>query len=179
MKCKICAGKMAGKALERKTDGCVSFHHRGNLRRHLEKHGMVFKKNGGASADQQQQQQQQNQASRVDATQSKITHFTSFTAQQAEELTQAIVLMCALDNRPFSIVEGRGFRLLLDKATGRRYVIPSRWTIARKCTSMAEQARAATRAVINVDTDDGATFTASFDAWKDRCVGGSVGVCGG
>lgn len=169
--CKICTRQMnKGKPLDRKTDGKVTMHTRGNLSRHLKKHGVVFGK--------QPEQPQQPLKLKVkdDAGQSKITQFARFSERQQEEVTQAIVLMCATDNRPFAIVDGRGFRMLLDKATGQRYDIPSRRTIARKCTTMAEQARATTRAVMKEDLDGGATFTMSFDAWKDRCVVVGVGV---
>lgn len=59
-------------------------------------------------------------------------------------------------------------RLILAYLCSARYTVPFRWTIKRKCVSMAEQAREATRTTIKADAEGGATFTMSFDAWKDR-----------
>lgn len=160
MCCLVCKGKKKeGKPLTRKSDGMVLVHGKTKLKQHLERHGIVF---GGAK--------EEAQVPTAAAGQTRITHFTRMSPREQEEITQAIVLMCALDNRPFAIVEGRGFRYLLEKITGKRYNIPSRSTLTRKCTSMADQARGHTRTTIKVDAAAGATFTLSFDAWKDKYV---------
>ena len=166
--CKVCTGKMPGKPMKRKHDGRVKGHSIFNLRRHLGKHGIVY--GGGAQAG----AEQQRPAVKKEGAQCKITEYGVFTPQQQEEVTQAIVLFCALDNRPHAVVEGRGFKLLMSKATRNRYNVPSRWTISRKCTIMAKQARKMTRTTIKADLEAAATFTMSFDAWKDRCVTWSV-----
>lgn len=162
-RCLICTKKKPGKALARKSDGLVTVHGQHNLREHLERHDVVF----GAKKQQQEEEQKRPP---LTGGQTPITNYTRMTPREQEAVTQAIVLMCALDNRPLSIVDGRGFQLLVDVATGKRYKMPSRWTITRKCTSMADQARDGTRTIIKVDADAGATFTLSFDAWKDKYV---------
>ena len=168
--CKICSGEIKkGRPLERKTDGKVTRHNNGSLKRHLENHGLQFGDEEEEEEEEEQQQQQQRRA-KDEPGQMKITQFTKMSPEMEEELTQAIVLMCALDNRPFNIVEGKGFQYLMSKATQHRFAVPSRMTVADRCKTMAKQAREVTRIRIKQDVDDGATFTMSFDAWKDRCV---------
>lgn len=164
MCCLVCNGTMKGyQKLDRTTSGKLTIHSKDTMKAHLARHGINF-----GCGPQEEQQQQRQQVVKQEKGQTKLEQFARFTPQQQEELTQAIVLMCALDNRPFAVVEGRGFRMVLEKATGKRYTVPSRWTIKRKCVSMAEQARKVTRTTIKADVEGGATFTMSFDAWKDR-----------
>jgi len=175
LSCKICKGQMKkGRRLERQTDGKVTKHNNGSLKRHLQNHGVRFgdqdEKEDEEQQQQQQQQQQQRRRAKDEPGQTKITQFTKMSPEMEEELTQAIVLMCALDNRPFNVVQGKGFKYLMTKATQHRFSVPSRTTVADRCKTMAKQAREVTRNRIKEDVDDGATFTMSFDAWKDRCV---------
>lgn len=167
--CKVCKGTMPGKQLKKKASGKITYHHRGNLKRHLQQaHGIVYggaagaRTGAGAAAPSSKEQV-------LPKGQPPITAFTNVGRQEEAELLDACVLFCALDNRPFAAVEGRGLKHLLRVATRGRWKLPGRRTIARRCTAMAEQARAATRALIQKDTADGANFTYSFDAWTDRC----------
>jgi hypothetical protein len=170
-RCRICSGELKEFPFlgNRKTDGRIAHHQRGNLARHLlVKHGIAL-----------------GQAATVPAPadiapppgQLSLKQFAKMTANEEEEVHQAIVLFCALDNRPFAVVEGRGFQVLLNKATRGRFSIPSRRTIARKCTVMSKQAREMMKAAIKKDTMGGATFTTTFDAWTDRCVRVRAGFC--
>lgn len=158
---------MKGKKLRVGATGNITTHSAGNLKRHLKNvHGLVYgvpenataAARGGAGSTKLVKGQQ------------SITQFARMSPAEEDELLQACVLFCALDNRPFVTVEGRGFKHLLKKATRGRWSMPGRRTVARRCTVMADQARAATRQLIKKDTADGANFTYSFDAWTDRCV---------
>lgn len=163
--CKVCKGTMPGKHLKKRTSGKITYHHRGNLKRHLEQaHGIVYGGAGGAGAGSSKEPDLM-----LPKGQQSIKAFTNVNPQEEAELLDACVLFCALDNRPFAAVEGRGLKHLLTVATRGRWKLPGRRTIARRCTAMAAQARAATRALIQKDTADGANFTYSFDAWTDRC----------
>lgn len=133
---------MPGKHLKKKANGKIAVHHRGNLKRHLrEVHGIVYGgvAKGGASAS-----ASAPKAPVLLKGQQSIKSFTNVSPQEEAELLDALVLFCALDNRPFAAVEGRGMRQLLRVATRGRWALPGRRTIARRCTAMAEQARAAT-----------------------------------
>ena len=60
LSCKICKGKMKkGRRLERQTDGKVTKHNNGSLKRHLQNHGVRFGDQDEKDEEQQQQQQQQ------------------------------------------------------------------------------------------------------------------------
>lgn len=158
-RCKVCVGSKPGKILERKTSGRILVHNSGNLKCHLALHDVRF-----GDSNQKKAVEKRKEPSG----QSRIVEYMKMTQYQKEEVTRAIVVMCAMDNRPFSVVDGRGFKLLLSKASGNRYDVPSRYTIKRKCTAMAQQARESTRNAIQMDVESGASFTMSFDAWRDN-----------
>lgn len=87
-KCKVCKGEKAGEPLKRSSDGLVTLHTSGNLKRHLLLHNVVF----GAPPP-PKEQKQKGPVKNEDPSQSTMLHFARFTKQQQEELTQAIVLM--------------------------------------------------------------------------------------
>ncbi len=99
-----------------------------------------------------------------------MTDFAFYTDREIQEVNDALVVMCALDNRPFNMVECRGFRYFVEKATKKRYVLPSRATLRSRSRTMADQLRAALKKQIQHDVDNGATFTLTFDGWTDRSV---------
>ena len=167
-RCKICAGKMQGLMLgSRRTNGRMAFHQRGNMKRHLlGQHGRAYKAKGSVPSD----ARDKGAAAKLAPGQQTLGMFAKWGEQEEKQMEQAIVLFCALDNRPFAVVDGPGFKHLIKTATKNRYTIPSRRTIARRCTTMAAQARARTQAAIEKDTAEGATYTTSFDAWTDRYV---------
>lgn len=99
-----------------------------------------------------------------------MRQFANFSTAEANDIHDGLVVMCALDNRPFNVVDCKGFQYFVDKATQRRYVLPCRATLRRRCSSMSEQLRAALKEQIETDLQKGATFTLTFDCWTDRSV---------
>lgn len=88
---------------------------------------------------------------------------------QAQEQQNGIALavMCALDHRPFNVVECEGFRYFVQTITQGRYVLPARKTVRATVFSLAEQLRTKTQKQLEADIAAGSTVNLTFDAWTD------------
>lgn len=64
--------------------------------------------------------------------QRSITEFSPYPDAMSNEIHDALVVMRALDNRPFNVVECSGFRHFVEKATQKRYALPCRATLRNR-----------------------------------------------
>lgn len=104
------------------------------------------------------------------AGQMAIQAFMSFSPEKTQQCHEALVLMCAIDNRPYYMVECHGFRYFINAISGGRYTPPSRATLRVMTASMAGQIKETTTTIITEDVKDGAVIHLTFDAWTDRYV---------
>ena len=93
------------------------------------------------------------------------------TAQQ-ESFTRKLSLMCALDLKPLSVVQGRGFRMFCN-ALNPRYQVPAKKTVAKYLHVIYEEEK---EKLINEIS--GNQLSATTDLWTSNALQGYITVTG-
>ena len=96
----------------------------------------------------------------------------SLSSQQQESITRKIALMCALDLKPLSIVQGKGFKMLCNQLNP-RYKIPSRQTVAKYLHTLYDGEKVNLIAKVK-----GQSIAATTDLWTSNAMQGFITLTG-
>ena len=91
---------------------------------------------------------------------------------RSDQITQSLALMCALDARPLSIVEGAGFKNFIHTINP-DYKLPGRTTIRKHLHKLYQDAKAE---VVNQIRDKPISMTS--DIWTSSALDGYISVTG-
>lgn len=88
--------------------------------------------------------------------------------QKKEKLNKAIAVMMAVDLKPYSCVEDKGFKKLMEIAVP-GYTVPSRTTFSRRYMPLLyEETRKSIQNTISLDLDSSSSLALTTDGWKSR-----------
>ena len=90
--------------------------------------------------------------------------------QKVEELTRKLALMCALDLKPISMVEGLGFRYFLHSLNP-QYKVPCRKTVSKYLQKLYEEEKADL-----ISTITGLDVSITSDLWTSTAQQGYIGI---
>ena len=100
------------------------------------------------------------------------TKVTPLSDAQQESITKKLAMLCALDLKPFSLVEGAGFRAFCE-ALNSRYKVPSRKTVSKYLESIYEEEK-----LKLVDKVKELPVSATTDLWTSNCMQGYITLTG-